>query len=189
MSELITTEPQLTTSLKEKIQMAQIMSQSNIVPKMSKDKPYTTEDIVSLFLIGERLGIDPISALSGIFLVEGRPTISARLSRALIRKNGHAFKVESWDSKHCKIVATRQGEEPQEIEYRIEEAIHAGLLNRNTWRQYPKQMLFAAATRRMVDVVFSDLFLGMASYDEAEIEPKPQLKNSISLKQLGESND
>lgn len=157
-------------SLAEKVQLAQIMSKSNIIPKISKDKPYSAEDIVSLFLIGERLGVDPIAALSGIWIVEGRPSVSARLCRALILKHGHKWRVEHWDAQSIKVTVTRKDDEPQTFEYTIKEAAHAGLTNRKTWQQHPRPMLMAAVTRRIVDAVFPDLFLGMTAYEPEEFD-------------------
>jgi hypothetical protein len=152
------------------VQLAQIMSKSNIIPKISKDKPYSAEDIVSLFLIGERLGVDPIAALSGIWIVEGRPSVSARLCRALILKHGHKWRVEHWDAQSIKVTVTRKDDEPQTFEYTIKEAAHAGLTNRKTWQQHPRPMLMAAVTRRIVDAVFPDLFLGMTAYEPEEFD-------------------
>lgn len=164
------------------MQLAQIMSKSNIIPKISKEKPYSAEDIVSLFLIGERLGVDPIAALSGIWIVEGRPSVSARLCRALILKHGHKWRVKEWDAQHIIVEVQRKGDdEAQTFEYTMKEAAHAGLATRQTWRMHPRPMLMAAVTRRIVDAVFPDLFLGMTAYEPEEFDDRP-----ASVQNIGE---
>jgi len=174
-------------SLAEKVQLAQIMSKSNIIPKISKDKPYSAEDIVSLFLIGERLGVDPIAALSGIWIVEGRPSVSARLCRALILKHGHKWRVEHWDAQSIKVTVTRKNDEPQTFEYTMKEAAHAGLTNRKTWQQHPRPMLMAAITRRIVDAVFPDLFLGMTAYEQEEFDERPAVEQNVAEAKAGKT--
>lgn len=181
-------QPAIRNSLAEKLQLAQIMSKSNIIPKISKDKPYSAEDIVSLFLIGERLGVDPIAALSGIWIVEGRPSVSARLCRALILKHGHKWRVEHWDAQSIKVTVTRKDDEPQTFEFTMKEAAHAGLTNRKTWQQHPRPMLMAAVTRRIVDAVFPDLFLGMTAYEQEEFDERPAVEqNVVDAKQAGKT--
>ena len=158
-------------SLAEKVQLAQIMAKSNIIPKISKGQPYSAEDIVSLFLIGERLGVDPIAALSGVWIIEGRPCISARLCRALIVRAGHKWKVKEWDATKIVVEVQRKGDDDwQSFDYTMKEAAHAGVAGKQTWRQHPKPMLMAAVTRRIVDAVFPDLFLGMTAYEAEEFE-------------------
>lgn len=197
------TQPRAQGSLAEMVQRAQIMAKSNIIPKISKGQPYSAEDIVSLFMIGERLGVDPIAALSGVWIIEGRPSVSARLCRALIVHNGHKWRVKEWDAKHIVVeVKRKDDDEFQTFEYTMLEATHAGLSGRQTWRQHPKPMLMAAVTRRIVDAVFPDLFLGFPAYEreefedaevveqiEAEPKEKPR-RNRLSLKKIkGESTE
>lgn len=148
--------------------IAQVLAKSNIVPRLNKQQPYNAHDLLYLMLLGKKLGIEPEIAVHSIWLVEGRPVVSARMCRALILKNGHTFRVVEWTGAKVIIEAGRKGEKPTQFETKIEEARQAGLLSRGPWQKTPKPMLMAMATRRVVDACFADMFLGMSTYDEAE---------------------
>jgi hypothetical protein len=158
MSEQITTyEPILN--------LAEILEKSSILPTHSRGAKYTKHDIFVLACIGQRLGIDPLASVMGIYIVEGRPFIGSRLVRALVLKNGHKFEIKEWTSTSIKVTAARAGGPDQEFSYSIAEATHAGLTGKSSWKQHPRRMLLAAVTRNVADAIFADIFLGVTTDD------------------------
>lgn len=148
--------------------LAELLAQSNILPSMGKGQKYTKHDIFVLSMIGQRLGIDPLASVMGIYILNGRPYISARIVRGLILKNGHRFEVKEWTASKIVVLAARNGQEPIEFTYTTAEAQHAGLTGKDTWKQHPRRMLLAAVTRNVADALFADLFLGLVNDDGSE---------------------
>lgn len=182
----------LDSRLDNQFRVAQVLSQSNIIKRLNKTAPYNAQDLLYLMMLGEKLGIPAETAVHAIWLVEGRPVVSARMCRALIHKNGHTWRVVEWTSARVVIEAGRKGQKPTQFETKIEEAKQAGLLTRGPWQKTPKPMLMAMATRRVVDACFADLFLGMTAYDELEREdmqtvetaPEKPAKRKLTLKKI-----
>ena len=54
----------------------------------------------------------------------------------------------------------RKGRSPQRISWTIEDAERAGLVNNNTWRQYPARMLEARAKTEAAMLIFADVVTG-----------------------------
>ena len=149
------------------LSLAEILEKSSILPTHSRGAKYSKHDIFALALIGQRLGIDVLGSVMGIYIVEGRPFIGSRLVRALILKNGHKFEIKEWTATGIKVNAARAGGPDQEFTYTLAEATHAGLTGKSSWKQHPRRMLLAAVTRNVADAIFADIFLGIVGDDDS----------------------
>jgi hypothetical protein len=113
--------------MQEQWREAQAMAKdrTGLLPPAFRDNPGS---ILLAGAYGRALGIDPVTVLTNVYIVKGRPSMSAVLMHALIRQAGH--KVRVWgDNKtgHCRI--TRNDDpEPFEETFTIQEAAVAGLL-------------------------------------------------------------
>lgn len=154
------------------LQLADTLSKSAIVQNLGGGK-FSREDLFVVLMMADRLGIDPMAALTGVYVVKGRPYIGARLVRGLVLKNGHVFDVVEWTAESCTVLAARRGQEPRKYSYTIREAQHAGLTAKETWRLHPRRMLLNAVTRHVMDACFADLFLGLTTDDDSDPTPAP----------------
>lgn len=120
--------------------------------------------------VAEQAGLSLGEALNGIYMVKGRPTLSATTQLALMRRAGIRTRwIESTDEvAHLRMWIPGDPEPVDEI-YTIEDARRAGLLGSATWRAHPRPMLrhrcTTAASRAHCPEV-----LGGAIYDRDEIE-------------------
>lgn len=129
--------------------------------------------IFMILLSARELGVSPMLALNGgIWNINGRVEISARLMSSMIRRAGHKMSIKSTD-KECEIKGTRSdtGEEHTEI-FTWEMATKAGLTGKDVWKKYPEDMLFNRCLSRLARRLFPDV-IG-AAYVEGEIS---QLKD------------
>lgn len=136
--------------------------------------------IFMVLLAARELGISPLLALNGgIWNIEGKIEISARLMNAMIRRGGHTMKITS-TPQECIIKAKRAdtGEEHTE-KFTWEMAEKAGLSKRNVWQKYPEDMLYNRCMSRLARRLFPDV-IGTA-YVEGEI------REAISPEKLPES--
>ena len=98
-------------------------------------------------LAGQELGIGPVQSMMGLFIVEGRVTVSASLASALLVRTGkYKYRVREHTDKVCAIEFFEGDESVGTSEFTIEDAKRAGLVkDRSAWVKWPKNMLFARA--------------------------------------------
>lgn len=133
-------------------------------------------------LAGRELGIGPVTAMTGIYIVKGRVTLSANLMAAAIRRSGrYDYRVKRLDATACEIVFTDSGTEIGTSSFSIKDAENAGLTGDN-WRKFPRNMLFARAMSNGAKWYCPDVFGGpVYTRDElddgsatVDVEPLPE---------------
>jgi len=123
-------------------------------------------------LAGRELGLAPLEAMTNLYIVNGKVALQAKVISALIKKNGkYDYKVEKLDETECTI-AFFQIEGGNKVElgkssFTIKDAAKAGLVNKDVWKSYPKNMLFARALSNGSKWYAPDAFCG---YTVEEVE-------------------
>ncbi len=126
--------------------------------------------IMSILLVARELSIPPMLALSGgVWNINGKLEISARMMNTLIRRNGHSLQIIESNDKICTIEGKRKDNgDCFRTTFTIEDAQKAGLIRSGgNWTKYPTDMLFARALSRLARQLFSDCVAGC--YVEGEI--------------------
>lgn len=144
---------------------AQTLVRSGFLPKAVN----TPEKAVAIIMTGRELGIPPMQALRQIHVIEGKPTLSAELTAALIlsRYPGATWEVLS-NNERCSVTAGRPGQKATTITWTLDDAKRAGLLGKSVWRNYPRAMLRSRATSEAARLVFPHVSMGM--YDPEELD-------------------
>jgi hypothetical protein len=131
------------------------------------------QDVLAVLLTGKELGIGPMAALRHISMISGKPTLSAQMQLALLRKAGHRITVAENTRTRAAIVGITPHGDTVESEYTIEEAEQAGLTKKSgAWSMYPKDMLWArCVTRygRMADEGGTLAMYSPADFDERDV--------------------
>lgn len=130
------------------------------------------EEALVILLMGSELGLGPMQSLRSIYVVNGKPVLSADLLVALVRRSGECASwrvVESTDTR-CEIHTTRKGEsQPEVCVWTIERAKKAGITGKATWNSYPAQMLKARCAAELARQVYPDVGIaGVYTPDEME---------------------
>lgn len=126
-------------------------------------------------MAGRGLGIGPIAAMSNLFVMQGRLSMSYALIAALVKRSGiYDYRVKEIDRTHCTLTFRQkvdgEWEEVGESTFTIEDAQLAGLQQRSAaWKQYPRNLLFARALTNGVRWYCPDIFMGNV-YNEDELE-------------------
>jgi hypothetical protein len=125
--------------------------------------------ILMILLAAQDLGIKPTVALNGgIWNIQGKIEISARLMTSMIRKAGHSISIKQCDSKACIMIGKRADNgDTMEASFTIDDAHKAGLANRDVWKKYAEDMLYSRCISRLARRLFADV-IGTA-YVEGEI--------------------
>lgn len=109
-------------------------------------------------MAGKELGIPPFAAMSGIHIIQGKPTIGAGLIASTVKGSGkYDYRVVKSDEKICSIDFYQSKELIGNSTFTIEDARKAGTKNMD---KFPKNMLFARAISNGVKWFTPDVFSG-----------------------------
>lgn len=137
----------------------------------------TPESIIAAILHGQEVGLTPMQALSGIFVINGKSTLDVATMKAIVTAHGVDIQIiESTSEKaHLKLV---RGNSSEEGIYTFEEAKKAGLTSKDVWQKFPKDMLYARCAGRLMKNKCSDLLKGLYPREEMmdtiNVTPTPE---------------
>lgn len=142
------------------------ISGSSFVPPHYRGK---LPEIMACIATGRELGLGDMEALRQIYVVDGKPTLSAELMVKLVRRAGHSITGQTAAEKAT--VRGKRADTGDEITvtWTAEDAKRAGLDGKANWKNYPRQMLWARAVSELCRMLFPDCLSG-AAYTEEEIQ-------------------
>lgn len=120
---------------------------------------------------GRELGIPPMQAFASISVIQGKPCLSAELMVALVYQRVPGSQINfttppKEQHLRCEAEFIRPGGKPQLFAFTIEEANRAGLMGKQTWKQYPAAMLRARCISAGCRAVFPDAIMGCYTAEE-----------------------
>ena len=147
------------------LEMAEVLVASNMLPKAITKK----EQAVAVILKGHELGLQPMQSFALIHVISGKPTASSEFMLGLLAKGGVTWSwIEKGDNGQAIIEFRRANFEPVRGTFTKEEAQQAKLTGKDTWRNYPANMLRARAVANGARMIGPDLLMGM-SYTPEEM--------------------
>lgn len=98
-------------------------------------------------MAGKELGLSPLQSMTDIYIVNGKIALQAKLIASLIKKSGrYDYHIDKLDNEEC-IISFFQlnGTEKKlgDCSFSIKDAAKAGIVNKDSWKNYPRPMLFA----------------------------------------------
>jgi len=144
------------------MKQAEVLVRSGLLPVEIK----TAAAAVAIMLTGRELGIPPMQAFRSIYVVKGKPTLSAQLMGALIFRAGHSYSILESTNDRCTIEYKRKTGEIYRHTFTIDDAQRAGLVGSPTWKQYPKAMLFSRCMSAGARAFMPDVIAGMYTPEE-----------------------
>lgn len=131
----------------------------------------TPEQAFTIAQMGRELGVPHMTAFSSIYVVSGKPALSADLMLALIRKKNPQAIINFLEltNECCSIEVTRdKAHKPTKISFSMADAERAGIANGATWKKYPRALLRSRCISEMARAIFPDALLGF-SYTPEEL--------------------
>lgn len=154
-------------NLQDTLQLGEVLAKSGFFTDSRE-----AAQCVTKILAGREMGIGPIAAMTGIYIVKGRVTLSANLMAAQIKRSGrYDYRVTQLDEMGCSITFFDQGERIGISTFTMKEA-KAGKLDQDwdkdskswkpkaTWQNFPRNMLFARAISNGAKWFCPDVFSG-----------------------------
>lgn len=131
--------------VRDQLALAQELSNAQLLPRAYQRNP---GNLLYAIQYAEALGIHPIAAITGIHVIEGKPTASAQLIGGLVRRAGHKLRV-SFDRETMTATARiTRSDDPDftfESVWTMDRARAANLAGKGVWKSYPDAMLKARA--------------------------------------------
>jgi hypothetical protein len=152
------------------LRTAEILFEGGLLPESIKNH----QAAFTIMLKGRELGISAMNAFASINVIKGKPTLSADLMVAILRRAGHKLWVVKSTDTECVMKGYRRDEPDRVVEIRFtyEDATRAGLTNpdRNgnpsTWMKYPAQLCYARCASRLARIIAPDELAGMYTPEE-----------------------
>jgi 5'-3' exonuclease len=129
--------------------------------------------VLSTVLAGRELGMQAMASLRAIHIVEGKPTLSADLIRALVIRSGLAkyFRCTERTATRATFETQRGDDPPISLSFTIEEARQAwgkslDAWDKSGWGKNPADMLVARAGAKLARLVYPDVVHGLYAPEE-----------------------
>lgn len=164
---------------KEPMAMGEIFSKSGMFPDIKS----ATQALVKI-MAGKELGLTPFQSMASIYIVNGRLSLTSQAMSSLIKKTKkYDYKVIKLDSEECSIDFYAGDDKQGNSTFTFKDAAKAGLVNKDVWKNYPKNMLFARALSNGARFYAPDAICGYYSKEEVEDLGEEQLpiKTSVAI--------
>jgi hypothetical protein len=121
---------------------------------------------------GRELGIQPLQALQTIDVIKGHLAIRSQLMLALFQQRGGRIKITQKDKQGSIVVFSIGDREPLTDQFMWEDVVRAGLAGKDTYKNYPTDMMYARCISRGIKAYDPASVLGLVSVEEAiDLEP------------------
>lgn len=177
-------------SLNDRKQYAQALAAAGslLPPGLMENGHPSPGKILLVAETGNMLGIHPVAAITGINIIQGKPSVAPALMSALVRERGHKLRVKVRGTVGTgdlavtvTLIRKDDPEAPFEVKWTIEDAIDAGLVKAYTldpktnkwainatgsWKTYPRQMLLHRATAEVCRQGANEVVMGVYTPEE-----------------------
>lgn len=134
-----------------------------------KDAADVSQAMVKV-MAGAEMGLGPFAAMSNIHIIKGKPVLGANMIATLIKNDArYDYRIKRLDDEAAVVVFYEGGREVGESAFTMADARQAGLLNNPTWKNYPRNMLFARAISNGARWYAAGIFGGAAVYTPDEM--------------------
>ena len=164
-------------TISEQKDLANLYAESTLLPEAYRKKP---ADIFVAVTLGQSVGLSPIQSLAEINVIKGKPTMSATLIAAQVRRAGHKLRIEVEETpgKECAICTIIRRDDPEHPFVSKRDRAWAqrmGLLNNSNYIKQPATMLKKRAITDCARDACSEALCGidytpdeMSDFDEVE---------------------
>lgn len=148
--------------------IAKLVCGTDFVPAELRNNPDKTATAI---LYGKSIGLDPLAALSNVFVVHGKPAIYARTMVALAQRAGVKFRRTEATEQQVTIHARRREDSDwQPFTWTMARAERAGYTRNQKYKTDPIGMLTAKAQAEAVRVVAPEVLMGLSVSEDLEDE-------------------
>jgi hypothetical protein len=133
----------------------------------------TAEKVIVVYLQGKDLGLTMMQSVRSIYVVDGKPSLSAELMSALVMRNlpGSVLRPVKISNLKVTYEAKRpEWDKPITYSFSMEDAKTAELSGKGPWKKYPMAMMRSRCVSAICKVAFPDIVLGFYTPEELDVE-------------------
>lgn len=158
------------------------------------DSVKSAKQAIVLAAKGRELNLEPLYALSVLYLVHGKPALEGEAMLGLALRKYPDARVQWIETTHAKAVLKigRPTGELSTFEFTVQDALRAGIIDsinedgtvrakNAVWQKYTRDMLMWRAVARAVRFMFPECIQGCLLPDEAEWIPKDRAEKAVRL--------
>lgn len=152
---------------------AETVAPAQLLPKPYRDRP---ADIMIAIGLGQSMGLTPAEALYRIDVINGKPTASAELIAANVRKAGHKLRLridEQNTSATCTIIRADDPDFEHTVTRDAAWAKQMGLAGKDNYKTQPATMLGWRAVTACARVACPEALYGVAHTADEMLEHRP----------------
>jgi len=139
---------------------------------MFSDIKSAAQAIVKIYA-GQELGLPPVYAMSNVNIISGKPAVSANALGLLIKRSGkYDYRITEHTDLKCVIDFFQMGQKVGASTWTMDDTKRAGLSEKQTWKQYPRALLFSRALSQGARLYCPDAIGGV--YTDEELRNIPQ---------------
>ncbi len=165
------------TNAGEAYKIAGLFFQSRLLPRGIA----SVEAAFTILVTGRELGLTAMQSFRSIHVIEGKPTMSADLMVALVKRSSECeyFRLVESTAKIATYETKRRGmPAPTRLSFTIEEAQAAQLTGKDSWKKYPAAMLRARASSSLCRIEYQDIMIGVYETDELSDDARPSAEET-----------
>ena len=173
MSTAIVRQDQAVATLDDVQRVAKLLAMSNYFDAKGNGDQAIAQ-LATKILAGREMGYGPFASVQGIHVIQGKPVISANLMAAAVKRSGrYDYRVRRLDNDGCEVeFFQRNGDKLESIgksSFTRDDAKAAGLLGKDNWSKFARNMFFARALSNGIRWYCADVFDGSAAYTPDEL--------------------
>jgi hypothetical protein len=121
-------------------------------------------------LAGQELGFGPFASMTGVNIIQNKPVLAANLMANAVKRQGkYNYRVTRLDDTGCELAFLENGQEVGKSKFDEDDAKKAGLLQKDNWKKYPRNMYFARSLSNGQKWYAPDVFNGATVYTPDEL--------------------
>ncbi len=182
------------TSVQEMMKWAETIIESGLLPEDISEP----EQVITIVQHGKELGLSPHVAINNLHVISGRPTISAAMLGALLKRAGIEWTIEK-DYEKVTVdditdrVTTYKFFWMSKVTKTVIEVTHtvswgqlevAGYTSKSNYKKYPKEMMRARCLSSGVRAYFPEVLMGM--YTDMEMSDVHNETVVLDVNELGD---
>jgi hypothetical protein len=186
MNQLARIENQAIALMPSASEWQQMLTQCSVLVKSGflPSTIRTPEQAIAIALKGRELGMPMMLAFAHIYIIQGKPCMSAESMLGMIYKHapGAIINYPRYENEAVTIEATRPGGKPFIVTWTMDDARKADLTGKDNWKKFSRAMLRSRCISEMARALFPDALQGV-SYTPEELDP------DVSVNEQGEIID
>lgn len=174
-------------SLKEPMAIGEVFAKSGMFPDVKSQ----AQAVVKI-LAGKELGLSPFESMASIYVVNGKLALTSKAMAGLVKRSKkYDYVIKKLDDKECILSFVKDDAEIGISTFTFADGAKAGLVNKDNWKNYPRNMVFARALSNGCRWYCPEVVSGYYTTEEIEDlddEVLPQ-KTTVTLDIEGEGKD